>query len=225
MRYRKRIIVAGEGGQGIQVVGEILAVAAYHAGLEALYIPNFGVEQRGGASIAFVQVSDTPVGAPKFRHADIMAVLSRRAFERTRMHQGPDTVVIYDSSDLKTPIIEDKTVGIQGWETVAPEAFPEAVGSERDPEPIPRGRGTLLPIPASDIAKSEFTPRVMNRAVLGAIISLAERISEDMVMQALEDKLGSKYAKDESLRELNSEAVRRGKAMAQQEMASLGARS
>lgn len=225
MRYRKRIIVAGEGGQGIQVVGEILAAAAYHAGLEALYIPNFGVEQRGGASIAFVQVSDTPIGAPKFRHADIMAVLSRRAFERTRRHQGPDTVVVYDSSDLKTPIIDDKTVGIQGWETVAPEAFPAAVGNERGPEPLPRGRGRLLPIPASDIAKNEFTPRVMNMVVLGAILGLAEEISEDAVMQALEDKLGSKYAKDESLRELNREAVRRGKALTQQEMTSLGVHS
>ena len=80
MRYRKRIIVAGEGGQGIQVVGEILAAAAYHAGLEALYIPNFGVEQRGGAS-TFVQVSDAP-SELRSSDADIMAVLSRRAFEQ-----------------------------------------------------------------------------------------------------------------------------------------------
>lgn len=216
MRFRRRVIVAGEGGQGIQVVGEILAAAAYRSGLEALYIPNFGVEQRGGASIAFVQVSDAAIGAPKFQHADIMAVLSRRAFERTRRHQEPDTTVIYDSSNLKTPIIADKTVGIQGWETIAPEGFSASVGNESDPESMPHGRGRLLPIPASDVAKDELTPRVLNMVVLGAIMSLVQEISEEAVMEALEVKLGPKFAKDESLRELNQKAISRGKALAQQ---------
>lgn len=259
MSRLRRVLVAGEGGQGVQVVGEILAAAAYRAGLESLYIPNFGVEQRGGASVAYVQFSDAPIGAPKFQHADIMAVLSRRAFERTSMHQGPDTTVIYDSSDLKVPIIADKTVGIQGWETVAPEAFAGSVGSERkerarsnggarategsgdderslggvevsqsdkrgesDTGPATSHKGRLLPIPASEVAKNEFTPRVLNMVVLGAIMGLAKEISEEAVMEALEAKLGSKFANDESLRELNRNAISRGKAMAQQELSSAG---
>lgn len=305
MSRLRRVLVAGEGGQGVQVVGEILAAAAYRAGLESLYIPNFGVEQRGGASVAYVQFSDAPIGAPKFQHADIMAVLSRRAFERTSMHQGPDTTVIYDSSDLKIPIIADKTVGIQGWETVAPEAFAGSVGSERkerakgnrgaltaeddgdgegsgddegssdyegssddkrsraddkrsrdddrrsrggngrslgsddgsrdgdevsqsdkrgesDTGPATSHKGRLLPIPASEVAKNEFTPRVLNMVVLGAIMGLAKEISEEAVMEALEAKLGSKFANDESLRELNRNAISRGKAMAQQELSSAG---
>lgn len=226
MGYRRRFVVAGEGGQGIQVVGEILAAAAYRSGLESLYIPNFGVEQRGGASIAFVQVSEHPIGAPKFEHADIMAVLSRRAFERTRMHQGPDTVVIYDSSDLRTPVIDDKTVGIQGWETIAPEGFAASVGRERESVPEsesrPLSRSILLPVPASDVAKDELTPRVMNMIVLGAIVSLVEKITEESVMEALEAKLGAKFAEDESLRELNRNAIKRGKELVQQVLSQAG---
>jgi len=225
MRYRKRFVIAGEGGQGVQVVGEILAEAAYRCGLESLYIPNFGVEQRGGASIAFVQVSDAPIGAPKFEHADIMAVLSRRAFERTRRYQSSDTIVIYDSSNLKTPVIDDKTVGIQGWETMAPEGFASAVGREPGAEPLPRSKGMLLPIPASDVAKNEFTPRVLNMVVLGAIIGLAGNISEEAVMESLEAELGSKFAKDESLREMNRKAIRRGIELAQQELSRAGVES
>lgn len=240
MGHRKRFVIAGEGGQGVQVVGEILAAAAYRSGLESLYIPNFGVEQRGGASIAFVQISDEPIGAPKFEHADIMAVLSRRAFERTRGHQGPDTVVIYDSSDLRTPVIDDKTVGIQGWETIAPEGFAASVGRESEsvqdksesesahgesgPEPRSkqRFRGILLPIPASDVAKDELTPRVLNMIVLGAMISLSESINEESVMEALEAKLGAKFAKDESLRELNRNAIKRGTELVQQVLSQAG---
>ena len=36
-----RIAFAGEGGQGVQSVAEILAEAAYDEGKQTIYIPNF----------------------------------------------------------------------------------------------------------------------------------------------------------------------------------------
>ena len=53
---RTKIVLAGEGGQGVQSVAKILVEAGYEAGKQILYIPNFGVEQRGGVSIAFCQI-------------------------------------------------------------------------------------------------------------------------------------------------------------------------
>lgn len=93
-----RVVLAGEGGQGVQSVAEIMAEAAYEEGKQAIYIPNFGLEQRGGVSIAFLQVSDHRIGAPKFNKADVIAALSQRAIARTRMYSGPDTIFMYDSS-------------------------------------------------------------------------------------------------------------------------------
>ena len=58
---RTRIVLAGEGGQGVQSIAKILVEAGYEAGKEILYIPNFGVEQRGGVSIAFCQVADEKI--------------------------------------------------------------------------------------------------------------------------------------------------------------------
>ena len=78
-----RIALAGEGGQGVQSIAEILAEAAYNENQQALYIPNFGLEQRGGVSIAFLQFSDKRIGAPKFQKADIVIALSERAVART----------------------------------------------------------------------------------------------------------------------------------------------
>ena len=60
-----KIALAGEGGQGVQVIANILAEAANAEGKEAIYIPNFGVEQRG-VSIAYVQIDDKRIGSPKF---------------------------------------------------------------------------------------------------------------------------------------------------------------
>ena len=93
-----RIALAGEGGQGVQSVAEIMAEAAYHEGKQAIYIPNFGLEQRGGVSIAFLQVSDRRIGAPKFNKADVVVALSQRAMIRTHIYSGPDTIFVYDSS-------------------------------------------------------------------------------------------------------------------------------
>ncbi len=93
-----RVALAGEGGQGVQSIAEIMAEAAYDEGKQAIYIPNFGLEQRGGVSIAFLQVSSRRIGAPKFNKADVVVALSQRAMARTHMYSGPDTTFVYDSS-------------------------------------------------------------------------------------------------------------------------------
>jgi len=86
-----KIALAGEGGQGVQSVAQIMVDAANDEGKEALYIPNFGVEQRGGVSIAFCQISDERIGAPKFVTGDIVIALSGRAVVRTQQYVGPSS--------------------------------------------------------------------------------------------------------------------------------------
>lgn len=39
---RTKIVLAGEGGQGVQSIAKILVEAGYEAGKQVLYIPNFG---------------------------------------------------------------------------------------------------------------------------------------------------------------------------------------
>ena len=89
-----KILIAGEGGQGIQVIAEILAKAAFLENKKALYIPNFGVEQRGGVSLAFVVIDDKQVAYPKFEKADILAILSERSRERVQVYLDDKTKLI-----------------------------------------------------------------------------------------------------------------------------------
>lgn len=89
-----KIIFAGEGGQGIQVIAEILAKAAFLENKTATYIPNFGVEQRGGISVAFVTIQNSPIVYPKFIKADFIVILSERARERVKNHIDEKTTII-----------------------------------------------------------------------------------------------------------------------------------
>ena len=55
---------AGFGGQGIMVMGKILAHAAMEEGLEVSWVPSYGPEMRGGTAYCTVVVSDSPLDLP-----------------------------------------------------------------------------------------------------------------------------------------------------------------
>jgi len=82
-----KILLSGDGGQGIQLISDLLAQAAFANGLYISQIPNYGLEQRGGVSLSFLIISDKEVAYPKFTKPDIMLVMSEQALERTKQFE------------------------------------------------------------------------------------------------------------------------------------------
>ena len=111
---RTKIVLAGEGGQGVQSIAKILVEAGYEAEKNVLYIPNFGVEQRGGVSIAFCQIADEKIGEPRFSKGDIVIMLSDRAIDRCSTYISKDSTVIYDTSacTVKPEVVAKEIIGI-----------------------------------------------------------------------------------------------------------------
>ncbi|KUG02549.1 2-oxoglutarate oxidoreductase, gamma subunit [hydrocarbon metagenome] len=183
-----RIALAGEGGQGVQSVAEILTEAAYNENQQTIYIPNFGLEQRGGVSIAFIQFSDKRIGAPKFNKADVVIALSGRAIGRTAGYSDENTLFVYDS------------------------------GFDFDREDLPKEAKKIIAIPAVDTANKELHPKVFNIIIMGAVIGLTNVVSFEAAREALEHRLAYKFEKDPSLRELNFKAMEIGKRMAEKSL-------
>jgi 2-oxoglutarate ferredoxin oxidoreductase subunit gamma len=96
-----KVLISGEGGQGVQSIGKIIAQCAFNKGLQTVYLPNFGPEQRGGVSIAYVQISQNKVVYPKFGHADLILVFSSRAFDRIKDSINKETEIIVNSYFVK----------------------------------------------------------------------------------------------------------------------------
>jgi 2-oxoglutarate ferredoxin oxidoreductase subunit gamma len=180
-----RIALAGEGGQGVQSIAEIITEAAFNEGKETVYCPNFGLEQRGGVSIAFVQIGDSRIGSPKFKTGDIVIALSARAIRRTRQYVGPETTFVYDSS---------------------------IVGAEQD---LPKNAARILSIPAIKRSREELHPRVFNILIMGAVIGATGVVSMERAREALEVKLGAKFKEDPALHDLNIRAMEIGQEMVQ----------
>jgi 2-oxoglutarate ferredoxin oxidoreductase subunit gamma len=183
-----RIALAGEGGQGVQSVAEILAEAAYNEQKQTIYIPNFGLEQRGGVSIAFIQVSDERIGAPKFNKADVVIAMSERAVGRTADYSDQNTLFVYDT------------------------------GFKVDPGDLPREAKKIIGLPAIDTANQKLHPRVFNIIIMGAVIGLTHMVDFKAAKKALEHKLGYKFEKNPDLRELNFKALELGKKMAEESL-------
>ena len=183
-----KIALAGEGGQGVQSVAEIIAEAAYNEEKQTIYIPNFGLEQRGGVSIAFIQVSDERIGAPKFNKADVVIALSERAVGRTAHYSDENTLFVYDS------------------------------GFKVDETDLPRQAKKIIGLPAIDTANKELHPRVFNIIIMGAVIGLTNIVDFEAARTALENKLGYKFEKNPDLRELNYKALELGKQMAEESL-------
>jgi 2-oxoglutarate ferredoxin oxidoreductase subunit gamma len=125
-----KILLAGEGGQGIQTIAKALSKAAAASGFECTYIPSFGVEQRGTPSVAFITISDKEIRYPRFDEAEYAIILQHRAVHATVDYITTNTKVIFDSSTTKwsdLPKIATHLFGISStkyaYEKFTPRAF------------------------------------------------------------------------------------------------------
>ena len=57
----KQFLIAGFGGQGVLLIGQLIAKAAMRQGYEVSWMPSYGPEMRGGEANCAVVVSDAAV--------------------------------------------------------------------------------------------------------------------------------------------------------------------
>lgn len=73
------VIIAGTGGQGILLFGNIIAEAALAEGQEVTFLPSYGVEMRGGNANCTVVISDREIGSPSVRSPKSVIAMSAKA--------------------------------------------------------------------------------------------------------------------------------------------------
>jgi 2-oxoglutarate ferredoxin oxidoreductase subunit gamma len=80
----EKIIIAGAGGQGVMLLGKIMAEAAVYTGFETTWLPAYGAEVRGGAAYCMVIIDEEPIGNPYIEQADAGIALNEAGFQRFR---------------------------------------------------------------------------------------------------------------------------------------------
>jgi len=99
-----RIKVAGFGGQGVLILGEILAEAALDAGLEVSWLPSYGPEMRSGTSNCQVRIASAPIDSPLVSRPNILMALNEPALRKFLPAVEPGGWVLYNGRCLPADI-------------------------------------------------------------------------------------------------------------------------
>ncbi len=75
-------IFAGFGGQGVLLMGQLLAYAGMLEDKEVSWLPSYGPEMRGGTANCSVVVSDSPVASPIVTMATTVVAMNRPSLDK-----------------------------------------------------------------------------------------------------------------------------------------------
>jgi indolepyruvate ferredoxin oxidoreductase beta subunit len=165
----KNILMVGVGGQGIILAGDVLALAAMHAGYDAKKSEVHGMSQRGGSVFSHIRFGER-VHSPVIAEGRADVLFSLEALETLRWlrYAGPSTTVICADTEI-TP------VGAAEYPSGVAEAIREAAGD-------------VLLVDTATLQEHIQDPRCMNVAFLG-VLSEDLQIDDAAWKRAVDDSV------------------------------------
>jgi 2-oxoglutarate ferredoxin oxidoreductase subunit gamma len=168
MAYRFEIRLSGSGGQGLILMGIILAEAiGIYDGKYVAQTQSYGPEARGGSSKSEVIVSDEEIDYPKAIRLDLLLAMNQKSCDEFYPDLKPEGLLIVDSTFI-TQIPTPKAFQIP-FTRLAREKF---------------GREVVANIIALG-ALSQLTPIVSAKAVESAVLARVPKGTEKLNRDAL----------------------------------------
>jgi pyruvate ferredoxin oxidoreductase gamma subunit len=163
----------GRGGQGVVTAAELLSVAAFAEGREALAFPTFGSERTGAPVTAFCRISDRPIRSREpIVEPDALIVQ-----DTTLLHQvdlfggvGPEAYVLINTG--------------RGLDEVGLADF---AGARFRPERV-------VTVPATELAREHLGRPLPNAALLGGFAALTAVVSVESVVDAIRGRFSGTTA-------------------------------
>ena len=97
---RGEVLMAGIGGMGVLVAGQLLSRAAFKRHEHASYIPSYGFVRRGGNSEYTVIFSDERISSPLLDQAQTVVLLDSSQFEAYESRVRLRGLLIVEKSGL-----------------------------------------------------------------------------------------------------------------------------
>jgi 2-oxoglutarate ferredoxin oxidoreductase subunit gamma len=92
------LLLAGHGGQGILVTGQVIANAAMLDGKEVTYMPAYGGEVRGGTVHVTVVASDRRISSPFVPNPAAAVIMNRPSLDRFEPALAPGALLVYNTT-------------------------------------------------------------------------------------------------------------------------------
>lgn len=174
----------GRGGQGAKTASLLLADAAFNTGKYIQGFPEYGPERMGAPITAYNRISETPIRI----HSNVYT---------------PDFVIVVDDSLLETV---DVTSGLKETGAILINTDKEV----KDIKPLLNGyNGKIYLIDASKISRECLNANFPNTSLLSAIVKITGIMSEEELLENMEDSFKHKFVRKPEVIEPNMIAVKR----------------
>lgn len=157
----KEVIFSGKGGQGLGVMGRILALAAVIEGREVSSSASYGGEVTGGLSESEVVISDEKIDFPAVLSADTLILLSQDSYDRYAPVADREALIFYD------PSFVDREQSLENLRTIPVDAAEKAV---------------------ENFGRSQFANMVMLGAVVAVTHMVRPESAIQVISQEFEEK-------------------------------------
>jgi len=93
-----QFLIAGFGGQGILLIGQLMAKAAMHEGKNVSWMPSYGPEMRGGEANCAVVISDEPIGSPLVTEPPVAVIMNLPSLKKFEPAMEKGGTLLYNTS-------------------------------------------------------------------------------------------------------------------------------
>jgi 2-oxoisovalerate ferredoxin oxidoreductase beta subunit len=98
------IKIAGFGGQGVLLLGQLLAEMGMREGLEVSWLPSYGPEMRSGSAHCHVCLSQDRIGAPVLSRPDVLVAMNEISLHKFAAQVVSGGTIIYNGEKLPADI-------------------------------------------------------------------------------------------------------------------------
>jgi 2-oxoglutarate ferredoxin oxidoreductase subunit gamma len=184
----EKIIIAGSGGQGILLLGKILATAALKKGENVTWFPTYGAEVRGGTAHCMVVVSSSDIPSPYIDKADTLIIMNDLSLSKFKQRLKTKGLLLANSSladsNTLTQICANPT---------------QMVADKKS--------ACICALPFTEVAVNLGNIKVANMVALGAYIAKKKIITKQIAFATIEDIAP---AEKKNLIAINKQAIEEG---------------
>jgi 2-oxoisovalerate ferredoxin oxidoreductase beta subunit len=95
-----KIKIAGFGGQGVLLLGQLLIEMGMREGLEVSWLPSYGPEMRSGSAHCHVCLSKERIGSPLVTRPDVLVAMNEFSLRKFAHEVAPGGVILYNGASV-----------------------------------------------------------------------------------------------------------------------------
>ena len=95
-----KIKIAGLGGQGVLLLGQLLIEMGMREGLEVSWLPSYGPEMRSGSAHCHVCLSKERIGSPLVSHPDVLVAMNEFSLRKFAPEVVSGGLILYNGASI-----------------------------------------------------------------------------------------------------------------------------